>query len=54
MKKGMLQVEKRLHKYGETLLTRPRWFTFSKRKAEKSLFLYGKRGKLEYTLSLLG
>ena len=41
--------------YGRTWLTKPRWFTDNRSKAEKSLFVWGHNSDYNcYTLSLLG
>lgn len=41
-------------KHGETFLTKTRWKTSNKRKAEKSFFMWGKEKGYPYTLSYLG
>jgi hypothetical protein len=46
---------KRRKYYGRTWLTKPRWFTKDRRKAEKSFFVWGHNSDYNcYSLSLLG
>ena len=45
---------RKLRKHGETFLTKPRWFTKDKSKAENSLFVWGASSNRTYTLSPLG
>lgn len=48
-----MKMERTKKRYGQTFLTKPRWFTDEYFKANNSMFVWGTHGG-SYSLSLLG